>query len=64
MQMHASAWYRHQTPTVIYYCHTKHRYDMMDVDFVQSVHAEGLVLEEVFIPGMPVCMHCRMRWCT
>eukprot|EP00041_Stephanoeca_diplocostata_P017245 m.343913 g.343913 ORF g.343913 m.343913 type:complete len:284 (+) comp20638_c0_seq2:310-1161(+) len=42
------------SPTVIYYCHTKHRYDMMDVDFVKGVHAQGLRLEEVFISGDPL----------
>ena len=31
---------------VVFYCHTKHRYDMMDHDFVANVQALGLELVE------------------
>lgn len=33
--------------TVCFYCHTLHRYDMMDADFLQALKAEDLVVTEV-----------------
>ena len=37
--------------SAVYYCHTKHRYDMMDADFVAALEARGLVAEEVWKQG-------------
>eukprot|EP00040_Diaphanoeca_grandis_P000719 m.16277 g.16277 ORF g.16277 m.16277 type:complete len:356 (+) comp10970_c0_seq1:199-1266(+) len=36
---------------VAYYCHTKHRYDDMDFDFLNTLKARGLVVEEVRCKG-------------
>lgn len=37
----------------IYYVHTKHRYDICDVKFLEQCAAAGLRVEEVFEPGAP-----------
>jgi len=40
-------------PAVIYYAHTKHRYDICDVLFAEQCAAAGLRMEEVHEPGAP-----------
>ena len=37
----------------IYYAHTKHRYDICDVEFLEECAAAGLLVEEVAPPGAP-----------
>lgn len=39
--------------TRILYCHTKHRYDLLDADFAEQLEACGLTCEEVWEPGAP-----------
>lgn len=33
--------------SAVYYCHTKHRYDMMDADFLAALASRGLIADEV-----------------
>lgn len=37
----------------IYYAHTKHRYDICDVTFMEQCREVGLRVEEVWEPGVP-----------
>ncbi len=37
---------------VIYYAHTKHRYDVCDIHFLEQCAAAGLAVEEVFEAGV------------
>ena len=37
--------------TKIFYCHTKHRYDLLDMEFFEELEAAGLSFEEVWEPG-------------
>lgn len=37
--------------TKMYYCHTKHRYDLLDMEFFDELDAVGLSYEEVWEPG-------------
>eukprot|EP00299_Pterocystis_sp_00344_P004733 c16006_g1_i1.p1 GENE.c16006_g1_i1~~c16006_g1_i1.p1 ORF type:complete len:249 (+),score=29.13 c16006_g1_i1:92-748(+) len=39
--------------THIYYCHSKHRYDKMDMDFFANLEAAGLCWEEVRAKNVP-----------
>ncbi|KAL4419087.1 hypothetical protein ABPG77_010026 [Micractinium sp. CCAP 211/92] len=39
--------------TVALYCHTKHRFDLLDMEFFQELEGCGLQCEEVWEPGMP-----------
>lgn len=39
--------------TVVLYCHTKHRYDLLDMQFFEELGAAGLRWEEVWEPGAP-----------
>jgi predicted nicotinamide N-methyase len=40
--------------TKIFYCHTKHRYDLLDMEFFEELTAVGLRWEEVWEPGEAV----------
>jgi len=37
--------------TRVFYCHTKHRYDLLDWEFFEALEASGLACEEVVEPG-------------
>ncbi|KAL4536800.1 hypothetical protein Ndes2437B_g06204 [Nannochloris sp. 'desiccata'] len=37
-------------PTQIFYCHTKHRFDLLDLEFFENLTAVGLKFEEVWEP--------------
>jgi predicted nicotinamide N-methyase len=38
--------------TQIHYCHTKHRFDLLDLEFFENLTALGLNFEEVWEPGV------------
>eukprot|EP00036_Acanthoecidae_sp_10tr_P018205 CAMPEP_0206305074 /NCGR_PEP_ID=MMETSP0106_2-20121207/10074_1 /ASSEMBLY_ACC=CAM_ASM_000206 /TAXON_ID=81532 /ORGANISM="Acanthoeca-like sp., Strain 10tr" /LENGTH=251 /DNA_ID=CAMNT_0053735907 /DNA_START=62 /DNA_END=813 /DNA_ORIENTATION=- len=42
-----------QGHTIAYYCHTRYRYESLDIDFVTAVRQHGLRLEEVWRRGDP-----------
>ncbi len=39
--------------TQVYYTHTKHRFDHLDMEFVQQLEAVGLECQEVWAPTAP-----------
>ena len=39
--------------SAVYYCHTKHRFDMIDADFSAALGSRGLFAEEVWRQGDP-----------
>ncbi|PRW57925.1 Nicotinamide N-methyltransferase-like [Chlorella sorokiniana] len=39
--------------TQVLYCHTKHRFDLLDMEFLEQLEACGLCCEEVWEPGVP-----------
>jgi len=43
----------HPNKTQIIYSQTKHRYDLLDIDFFGGLAEEGLSWEEVWEPGVP-----------
>jgi hypothetical protein len=36
--------------TQIFYCHTKHRFDLLDIEFFENLSAVGLMIEEIWEP--------------